>query len=70
MMGKKIARILPETCSALSDSHTARHTSQLQPMARRKICHDVSCRPLDSAIVLSRSKVSAPFDSTSAPARR
>ena len=38
MIGKKIARILPETDFAASDIHTARQTSQLQPTPRRKTC--------------------------------
>ena len=41
MIGKKNARILPDTEVAASDIHTARQTSQLQPIARRKVCHAV-----------------------------
>ena len=47
MIGKKIARILPVTSSAASAIQTARQTSQLQPSARRKICHSVSSMPLE-----------------------
>ena len=46
MIGKKIARTLPATSSAANAIQTARQTSQLQPTARRKICHSVSSTPL------------------------
>jgi hypothetical protein len=39
--GKKIASTLPATSSAASAIQTARHTSQLQPRPRKKICHSV-----------------------------
>ena len=55
MIGKKMARILPETDVAAIDIHTARQTSQLQPTARRKICHGDSPSALPSAMVASRS---------------
>ena len=55
MIGKKIARILPETDFAASDIHTARQTSQLQPTPRR---NDLPVRlpvALAKAIAASRS---------------
>ena len=42
MIGKKIASTLPAMSSAAIAIQTARQTSQLQPTARRKICHSVS----------------------------
>src|SRR4051794_37220932 len=58
MIGKKIARILPETDVAASDIQTARHTSQLHPTPRRKVCQPASCS-LPWAMAASRSWVSA-----------
>ena len=40
--------------SAASAIQTARQTSQLQPIARRKICQSVSVTALASAIAPSR----------------
>jgi hypothetical protein len=59
MIGKKMARILPDTEVAASDIHTARQTSQLQPKARRKVCHAECAVALSSAIAASRSWVIA-----------
>src|SRR4029453_13131506 len=58
MMGKKIARILPETDFADSDIQTARQTSQLQPTPRRKTCQRDSPVALAWAHAASPSKVS------------
>ena len=49
-IGKKIPRILPLRSLVLMASHTARQTSQLQPIARRKICQADSVLPLSWAI--------------------
>ena len=68
MIGKKMPRILPPVSSADIATHTARQTSQLQPMARRKICQSVSVPPLSSAIAARRSKVIAGGVPASAPA--
>src|SRR3954469_20750571 len=42
VIGKKTATSLPATSCAPSAIQTARHTSQLHPMPRRKICQSVS----------------------------
>ena len=41
MIGKKMAKILPTISLAAKAIHTARHTSQLQQMARKKACPQV-----------------------------
>ncbi len=55
MIGKKMARILPETDVEASDIHTARQTSQLQPTPRRNTCQCDSPVALAVAIEASRS---------------
>jgi hypothetical protein len=67
MIGKKIARIFPDTEGAASDIHTARHTSQLQPTARRNVSHAECPTALSPAIWASRSYVSAALLPASAP---
>ena len=68
MIGKKIARILPDTDVAANDIHTARQTSQLQPTARRNVCQTDSPVALPVAIAASRSWVIAAAVPGSAPA--
>ena len=59
MIGKKMAMILPPMSSAPNAIHTARHTSQLQPIARMKIWSRALRLPFSSAMAPSRSLVIA-----------
>jgi hypothetical protein len=67
MIGKKIASTLPETDVAASDIHTARHTSQLHPTARRNVSHAVCSVALPAAMEAMRSWVRAAVVPGSAP---
>ena len=60
VIGKMMARILPPMSSAAKAIQTARQTSQLQAIARRKIWRSVSVTALVVAIPVSRAKVRAP----------
>src|SRR3954469_9703331 len=54
VIGRKTARTLPPMSSDAVAIHTARQTSQLHPMARKKITESVSVTAFPVAMVASR----------------